>query len=104
MSILDKILMKRGIKDVSELSEEERGTFENWKAVLSEENVTVEKIKEFCLLQIGMVEAQFKNLDNTAEKNGRLILLHSVYSSILGAIDGPAEQRKALEKHLTTLL
>ncbi len=104
MDIISRIFQKRGIKGVDELSAEEKGTFESWRKILAEGDVTVDKVKEFCTLQIGAIEEQFKNLDNTAQKNERLVLLHGVYSSILGAIEGPAQQREALVKYLTTLI
>ncbi len=104
MSILSELLKRRGIKDTEELSKEERVEYDNWKAVLSKEDISLKDVEEFCGMQIAHIEAQFKNLDNPPEKTARLALVHSVYSSIKHIINSPRQERENLEKHLTQLL
>jgi len=41
MNILSKLLKKRGIKDVTELTEDERVEFDNWQKVLNKEELTI---------------------------------------------------------------
>lgn len=102
--IIEKLFKKRGIKDISELSEDEKKTFDGWNKVLSEGEVTVEKIEKFCASQIGLIEAQWKNLDNEARKNERLLTMHVVYSAIKNAISGPQKRKEELEKELNKLI
>ena len=104
MSTLPKLLEKRGIKSKDELDPDEKATFEGWERILSGEKVTVENIAIFCENQLANIEAQFKDLDAPLEKKGRLTLLHSVYSSLLGLIKNPDKQKEALEQYLQTLV
>ena len=102
-TLLLRLLQKRGItKD--DLDKEEKQTFDNWERILSEGEISVEKIGEFCKMQIRMIETQWKNLDNKDEKNKRLMMLHIVYSSLLQLIEAPQTERENLEKYLTDLL
>lgn len=103
-NILSKILGKRGIKDVSELAPEERGTFDEWKKILETENMGPEALLEFCTGQLGIIEAQFGDVNNSDEKVRRLVLLHSVYASIRNLINSPKAEREALITYLTGLL
>ncbi len=101
---LEKYLQKIGVKNSNELSEEEKQTFDEWKGILSGGQVTVDKIKQFCTEQIKVIEGQWKNLDNSPQKNERLILLHTVYSTLSDLITSPEADRERLEKQLDQML
>ena len=103
-SLLTKILNKRGIKDTTQLIAEEKETYKEWDRVLSEEPVTVDRIKQFCEAQIGKIEAQWENIDNTSLKNERLIIVHTVYSALSKLITSPQVERMRLEEYLNKLL
>ena len=102
-SLLQKILKKRGIEDVTKLTPEEAAIFDRWEKTLAVEEVTVEKIALFCMNQIGLIEAQMRNLDNTVEKNNRLVIAHSTYRALLGLIEGKNSEKESLEKYLISL-
>lgn len=111
--LISKLLDKRGIKDVKDLTSDpmpdgspsERATIEQWDRVLSaKESVTVDDIKQFCKSQVSKIESQWKDLDNKTVKNERLVLLHTVYKAILEVIDAPQTQRETLERYLKSLL
>jgi len=104
MSILSKLLQKRGIKDVSELDKEEQKTFAEWQRVLSKDDISLKDVESFCSMQVLNIEAQFKDLNTSKEKIERLVLLHSVYSSLKNLINSPRQERESLEKYLTQLL
>ena len=104
MSILSRLLEKKGIKSPEELTPEERVDFDNWKKVLSKEDIKLSDVEEFCSSSIRSIEAKFKDLDNSKEKIERLVLLHSVYSSMKNLINSPRAEREQLEKYLTQLL
>lgn len=87
-----------------ELNHEEKQTFEGWKKILSEGEITVEKIAQFCDFQIKSIEYKFKDLDRTPIVTERLVLLHSVYAAIRDLIKNPKAEKEALEKHLQSLL
>lgn len=101
MSILSRLLQKRGVTE-SELSAEEKIQFDNWKKILSEGELTVSTIKEFCQRQIGIIEGKWKDFEY--QNKEKLLPYHSVYKSILGVIDGPKVERENLEKYLNQLL
>ena len=104
MNILSKLFKKRGIKDYTELSGEERVQYENWKAILSKEDLSISDVKDFCNDQLTIIETQFKDLDRDLNKTERLVLLHSVYTAIMTLLDSPRVERENLEKYLTGLL
>jgi len=103
-NLLTKLLQKRRIKDITELSKEEKADVDKWQKILSEEEITVDKIVAFCKAQIKIIETNWKNLDNQSTKNERLIVLHTVYSTLIEVIGAPKIERETLEKYLNDLL
>lgn len=104
MSILQKILKKRGIEDVNELDLEEREQFEQWRKTLSEDEISLDSVKDFCETQVRNIEAQMKDLERSTEKTDRLVTQHTVYKSIIGIIEAPQEMKENLIKYLQGLL
>ena len=101
--LLRQLLDKRKIDSVEELSTDEKSDFERWDRTLSEGEITVDKIALFCQNQINTMEMMWSSLENTPEKNERLILMHTVYKKLLAIIESPQAEREALEKYLTQL-
>lgn len=101
--LLAKLLSKRNLKK-EDLSAEEKGQFQQWQVVLTGEQVTVEKLAEFCHGQLEQIKSQMADLNNSDSKNTRLVLLLSVYTALLGAINAPAKERANLESYLNSLL
>lgn len=102
---LTRLLEVVGIKDpAKELSPEEMGTLENWKRILSQGEMTIEKIKEFCEYQLTLIEGQFRDTEKTDREKANLTLIHSVYSTMRTVILSPEAEREALEKHLNSLI
>lgn len=104
MNILDKILKKRGIKNIDELDSEEKKTFEDWRRILSKDELTLDDIKTYCQQQIGIIEAKWKdyNLDN--DKKAQLIPYHTVYRTLEQVLLAPKAERENLENQLNQLL
>ena len=102
--LLSKLLQKRGIEK-DDLSTEEKEWFDEKQRILSQpDEISVEDFKKFCQTQIGVIEDQWRNLDNAALKNERLVIFHTVYSTILKVANGSKQERELLEDHLTQLL
>jgi hypothetical protein len=99
--IISKILEKRGISDVKELSDEERNTFEKWKVVLGGENVTIDSIKEFCRSQISIIESKCDGITGLTIMQQACI---HVYINLLKAIEAPEKERESLERYLNQLI
>ena len=104
-SLLSKLLIKRGIENEKDLSKEEKEWFSEKERILSlKDEVSSEDIKKFCQTQIGIIEDQWKNLDNTTLKNERLIMIHTIYSTLIKAINASKVEREILEDYLTQLI
>lgn len=103
MNIISKLLEKRGVKP-EELSSEEKATLKTWELTLSKGEITVPSISAFCEANIMQIESQFKDLENSKNKIERLVLLHSVYKSMLGIINSPKHEKENLENYLQSLL
>jgi len=103
VNLLSKILQKKGIKDTSELSPEERQDFDRWKAILSKD-VSVETIKDFCKFQISVIENKFATGENTDKQDAFLKASLNVYLNLLKAIEAPKQEREALERYLQDLI
>jgi hypothetical protein len=99
MNLLTKFLEKRGL-DPEKLSKEEKER----RRILSEGEITVPKVLDFCNFQIRRIESQFRAVDNSKEKNEKLVLQHAIYGSIRDLIAGPQAEKEALEKYLTSLI
>lgn len=102
--LLERLLGKKGIKDTTELDESEKQVYDKWQKTLSEGEITVDKIQGFCKQQLSVIEGKFKELDNSPDKNQRLIISHNIYKAIIDCIDKPRMEREQLERYLQSLL
>ena len=100
--LLSDLLRKRNLTQI-DLSSEEKQEFHRWQAVLDQE-VTVEKIQEFCRIQKELIEGKWADLDSSKLRNERLLMLHTVYGKILRLIDSTNAERKSVEEELNSLL
>ena len=100
--ILAKLLTKRGINNIDDLSHEEKQTFENYERVLSKEQLTVEDITKFLETQVSIIEARWR--DYATENKATLIPYHTVYKTLLEAIKSPQKERENLEAYLNQQL
>ena len=103
LDILNKLLQKRGVK-YEDLDQEEKKQFDDWKLVLTKDELSTEDIKNFCQSQVDIIEGKWQDLNLDQSKKGELIPYHTVYNLLLKVIDSPKEARSALEKNLHQLL
>ena len=103
MSILSRLLEKRGVTE-DELSGDEKVQFNQWKKTLSEEEISVDKIKEFCQKMVGVVEGKWRSWDLTNEQKAQMLPYHTVYKAIIDVINGSKVEREQLEEYLTKLI
>ena len=97
--LLSKLLGKKGIKSTDQLTPEEAETFDRWNRILSEGEITVGKISEFCQQEINKIESRW---DENADAS--LIPYHVVYRTIIKVIQSPKAERETLEKYLSNLI
>ncbi len=50
------------------------------------------------------IEAQFRDISNSKDKNERLIIYHNVYSAIKRVIKAPKSEKEALETQLRQMI
>lgn len=103
-SLLTRLFQKRKIEKFNDLDEVEKKTFKDWEAVLSKEELTLTDVKNFCQHQVNTIEGMWKDYNTTQVKKAELIPYHTVYQTLLKAIDSPKEARSALEKNLLQIL
>ena len=102
--LLEKLFKKRGIKDINDLDQAEKETYDKWEKILGESEMTVDKIKEFCQSQLNVIEEQLKSFDNTLQKNERLVIYFNVYKAIMDLTKSPVAERESLIKYLNQLI
>ena len=102
MSILSRLLEKRGIDKEEDLSIEEKVVFDRYKAVLLGEIVTVDTLKEFCNTQIRLIEAKLAGPEEKFDIYLKACL--HVYLNLLKAIEAPEAERESLECYLNQLI
>lgn len=101
---IEKLLQKRGIKSVEELSPEEKAQFDSWQKTLTTEKVTLPSLATFLNVQKSIIETQFGDINNTDQKNSRLTLQHAIYSKLIRYLESEKVEREALEKYLVELV
>lgn len=102
-NLLSKLFQKKGIKDVTELSGEEREVFENYQRVLSKEEMTMEDMRKFLEAQVSVIEGKWRDYNTPQSQKAELIPYHTVYRTFLQAIDAPQVEREQLEQYLMQL-
>ena len=103
LDILNKLLQKRGVQ-YEQLDIEEKKQFDDWKLVLTKEELSTQDIKDFCQSQVDVIEGKWQDLNLEQIKKAELIPYHTVYNLLLKVIDSPKEARDGLEKNLRQLL
>ena len=98
--LIHRLFEKRGIKDVNDLSDEERVKAEEWDQTLREDEVTAGGMAEFCESQMAAIEKAWQDNDLPAEKIARLTVLHTAFKKLHGYITGRKLEREALIKYL----
>lgn len=99
-AILEKLFAKRGIGSIDQLSEEEAATFHNYQRILSKRELSMSDIREFIAFQINNIETKWRDNNLPQAAKAELIPYHTVYKTLLQAIDAPEAERIALEQVL----
>jgi hypothetical protein len=102
-TLLHKLFAKKGIKDANDLSEEEKATFDQWQEILTKDEMNLGDFKNFCSQQVGIIESKWADYNTTQDRKAELIPYHTVYKTLLSAVDAPKTAREALIKQLTQL-
>lgn len=101
ISLLTKLLNKRGIQKEEELTKEEKEVFDRYKMILMGDTVTIDSLKEFCHQQVRAIEDKCDGINPLT--NMQQASLH-VYLKLIKAIEAPEAERESLERYLTQLI
>ena len=101
--LIEKLLTKRGVKDVAELTVEEKDVFDRWQKTLTS-GVSLESLSELAKQFIGTADAQLRDFGISHEKMERLVVARGICQLFLGAIENPKSEAESLEKHLASML
>ena len=99
-TLLQQWLDKIGIKNVNDLKSHEKQTFDDWNLILTEGEMTVEKILQFCKSQKRLIEANYTNPDNTEKKDYILKASLGTYNALISLLESPKAEREAVERDL----
>ncbi len=99
-SLLAKLLRRKGIDSIEQLSLEERNTFDKYEQVLNKKELTMSDLRQFIQGRIDHIETKWKDLSLDAQKKAEMIPYHTVYKTLAQAIDAPMSERAALEQVL----
>src|ERR1041385_8649434 len=99
MSALHNLLEKLGLK-YEDLSEQEKQTYDQYSAVLSQPEVTIDDLKKFIPVQLEILEYQQNDYQNSKDKDLYLKAAIRNLKMIHAFILGPEQRRKWLEQHL----
>lgn len=103
-NLLSNLLKVRKIRDVTELTEEERTTFANYERILNKTKVTIDDFENFLKTQIATIEMKWQDLSMPATAKAELLPYHTVYNVLLKVIGAPDTERKNLEDYLTQII
>lgn len=97
---IQKLLEKRGIQGIEDLRGSEKADFDRWERILSEGEISVDKIKLFCESKIRIIEGNWKQFEHT----DRQVIAHTIYKGILECITAPVAEREQLEQYLNQII
>ena len=99
--MLKQILEKLGVKDYSELKEQERQVYLKWAEILNKPDFTIDDLKKFLPLELARADEELRHYENSDKKE----LYYKAYTRILqmltDLLTAPEKERKALEGQLS---
>lgn len=104
-ALIKKYFNRLKVNDFTELTEEERATYDEWQAILTEEP-TVESMGRFLTSQIKNLEGELRVAVRDGEERKALFITARLenYNDLQAVIDAPERNREALAAHINNLL
>ena len=102
--LLEAILKKRGIEDVTKLDPAEKEDFDRWNKILTQEKITIENLQEFIREQKEKMENKVADPSIPREERLELLPYLTIYKALLGLIKSPQAEKERTEKYLKQLL
>lgn len=98
--MLKQILEKLGVKDYSELKEQERQVYLKWAEILGKPDFSVDDLKKFLPLELERANEQLRDYENSDKKELYFKAYTRILKTLTDLIDAPQKERKALEGQL----
>lgn len=104
-TLINKYFARLKVNDFTELSEEERATYDEWQEILQAEQ-TVEGISKFVSAQVKNLEGELRTAVRNGEERKALFITARLenYNDLQAVIDAPERSREALAAHISNLL
>ena len=103
-NILNKLMQKRKIEKMEDMSEDEKATFNKWNEILSTKEITIDNLQAFLEELKNKAIKDVAEEDNTIKKDAKCKASITICEALLGLITTPKVERENLEKYLNTLL
>ena len=101
---LKEYLEKRGVKEIQELSEDEKATFDKWNKILNTKEIEIKDLEQLLSELREKAIVEIADPDNSPKKDAKEKAMITICDSLLSLIKSPKEEKEQLEKHLDSLL
>lgn len=98
--MLSKILEKLGVKDYSQLKEQERQTYLQWAEILNKPDVTIEDLKKILPIERDKLIAELRKWENDPKKDLYLKAALRNLEMLTELIITPEKAREGLKARL----
>ena len=98
--MLNQILEKLGVKDYSELKDQERQTYLQWSDILNKPDLTIEDLKKFLPRELERANEELRHWENTDKKEMYFKAYTRLLKMLTDFLTAPEKERAALEAQL----
>ena len=102
--LIEKLLKKRGINDLNDLTDEEKAIYDEWEKVLSLSSLTLKDLEKFLNEQVPRLTKELIEPDISDKKNIYLKARIADFMAILAVIQKPKIAKKELENYIKSLI
>lgn len=104
LGLLRRYREKQGVAELTELTAEERATYEQWEAILTKE-LTLDNLRDFLVKQQHTLSKELREAveGGNERKALRIVARLDNYETLATFIEEPAKNREQLIKQLTSL-
>lgn len=105
LGLLKQWLEKQGIEDYTQLSEQEKQTYNEWEAILTRE-ASLDDLKAFLQKQVALLSKELRDAVEKGEDRRALRLVARLdnYEAIVDMLDAPHKAREVLIAQITSLI
>ena len=104
MSILDKFLKHKGIKNFVDLNDEERKTFKEWEASLAGRTISQDEYRNFLESELSLAIGRLTEIDLSKEAEIFRKVEVRLIKKILSFLDMPLVEKSILETQIESQL